>query len=136
VKTIHVAKDLAMFCLAVSLCGGADHVRYGLGRPTTAFVRELELAPGKDDVLLFARLPGDAWISIRVQWHEALWSVLAANGLQPADMPVDTWAKSAWLRVVNLSPDPVLGPTAIARILASIPDSFTETQNGDDHDGR
>ena len=63
-------------------------VRYGLEEPQTRYVADLALRPG-DMVWLFACLPGDVWIAARVPWNDNLWLILAANGIQPADCPVD-----------------------------------------------
>ena len=114
-KTVHVLPNLRALVAVAASAGGSADVRYGLEEPQTRYVADLALRPG-DMVWLFACLPGDVWIAARVAWHENLWTILAANGIQPADCPVDVWAGVAGLaREVNVSADPLGGLEAVER---------------------
>ena len=114
-KTVHVLPNLRALVAVAASAGGSADVRYGLEEPQTRYVAELALRPG-DMVWLFACLPGDVWIAARVLWYEHLWAILAANGIQPADCPVDVWAGAAGLaREVNVSADPLGGLEAVER---------------------
>lgn len=114
-KTVHVLPSLRALVTVAASAGGSADVRYGMEEPQTRYVADLALRPG-DMVWLFACLPGDVWIAARVPWTDNLWLVLAANGIQPADCPVDVWAGSAGLaREVNVSPDPLGGLEAVER---------------------
>ena len=114
-KTVHVLPNLRALVAVAASAGGSADVRYGLEEPQTRYVADLALRPG-DMVWLFACLPGDVWIAARVPWTDNLWLVLAANGIQPADCPVDVWVGSAGLaREVNVSADPLGGLEAVER---------------------
>lgn len=114
-KTVHILPNLRALVAVAASAGGSADVRYGLEEPQTRYVAELALRPG-DMVWLFACLPGDVWIAARVPWTDNLWLVLAANGIQPADCPVDVWAGAAGLaREVNVSADPLGGLEAVER---------------------
>lgn len=120
-KTVHVLPNLRALVAVAASAGGSADVRYGLEEPQTRYVAELALRLG-DMVWLFACLPGDVWIAACVPWTDNLWLVLAANGIQPADCPVDVWAGSAGLaREVNVSPDPLGGLEAIERCRKRFP---------------
>lgn len=114
-KTVHVLPNLRALVAVAASAGGSADVRYGLEEPQTRYVADLALRPG-DMVWLFACLPGDVWIAARVPWTDNLWLVLAANGIQPADCPVDVWVGAAGLaREVNVASDPLGGLEAVER---------------------
>jgi hypothetical protein len=89
-----VLSDFGMLLVVAAMCGGSDNVRYGRHGPETWYAAELQ--PGTNETIwIFVHIPGDGRIAAQVQWHDRLWSELAAHGIQTADCPMEIWVGSA-----------------------------------------
>jgi hypothetical protein len=118
-----VIEDIAQLASVAALCGGSDNVRYGRAWPEKLFVAELDLRPG-DKIWIFVHFPGDGRLTAQVEWHEGLWTLMASNGIQPADCPIDVWAgPPRWFRQENIPSEPLTFEQALAQHIEANPGS-------------
>lgn len=105
-RRVFVYNSLSSLLAVAASAGGTDRVWYGVDRPKTQWIAELQLRPG-DSVWLFLRFP-KLCIASNVVWHEGVWLLMASNGVQSADLPTEIWAGPAqWARVANVPTEPI-----------------------------